>query len=249
MSAFAHTNLQLLKQMRDHGFSQPDVAHLAQAYHKAVPLFSCQYRHCGKPFITHLVSTASILTSKPSSAALIAAGLFHAAYTAGDFGFHYGRRRSAKQRQHLQTLIGHEAESIVNLYDTWNWQPADITQRLKNAANFSALELSTVQLYLANTLEDFSDGGMAFNFDQKAAAFADTVFQQNILALANECGWPLLQHQLSAAFNEFNQATTGATPRNSLGISTRQLPPAATLRILPVLSGGIARRLRRRTLL
>jgi (p)ppGpp synthase/HD superfamily hydrolase len=60
-SGYAQTNLQLYRQLRDR--TDADVALVAAAYELALSLFPRSFRATGKPFLCHLVGTASILDS------------------------------------------------------------------------------------------------------------------------------------------------------------------------------------------
>ncbi|MDR3414714.1 MAG: glycosyltransferase [Nevskia sp.] len=51
------------------------------AYRVALVLFNSLYRPCGRPFINHLVGTASVLAYYQFNAGIVAAGMLHAAYT------------------------------------------------------------------------------------------------------------------------------------------------------------------------
>ncbi|HCD56009.1 MAG TPA: hypothetical protein DEQ90_11340, partial [Halieaceae bacterium] len=99
---FAQTNLQLRRQLVALDYSEQDVTRVDTAYQLGVPLFSAQYRASGKPFIAHLVGTASILASHHAAVDTLIAGLLHATFMTGDFGFHPGRRRSRRQRAWLR---------------------------------------------------------------------------------------------------------------------------------------------------
>ena len=58
--SYAQTNLQLYTQLSDIEYSQEARGQVLRAYELALQLFSGHYRANGKPFIAHLVGTASI---------------------------------------------------------------------------------------------------------------------------------------------------------------------------------------------
>lgn len=74
----AQTHLQLLAQMRSSGHADADLALVAHACRHATLASDGLYRGSAKPFICHLVGTASILGHCLADAALIAAGVLHA---------------------------------------------------------------------------------------------------------------------------------------------------------------------------
>ncbi len=63
------------------GYATSEVAMLANAYHVAHVIVDGGYRPCGRPFINHLVGTASALVRYDFRAETVAAGMLHAAYT------------------------------------------------------------------------------------------------------------------------------------------------------------------------
>src|SRR5205809_5329802 len=86
MHAYAQTNIQLLNQLRAGGYATAELARIRDVYEFAMLLFTGRYQPCGKPFIDHLVGTASILAFLHRPVEVVAAGLIHAAYVYGDFG-------------------------------------------------------------------------------------------------------------------------------------------------------------------
>ena len=72
----------------------------------ALPWFSAQYRGNGKPFIAHLVGTASLLVSRRAPLSQVLAALLHATYQAGDLGVDAGHRQTPARRAALRNLVG-----------------------------------------------------------------------------------------------------------------------------------------------
>jgi GT2 family glycosyltransferase len=75
------TRSDLLDLAQERGYRARDLAVIADAYHLAHVLTAGGYRPCGRPFVNHLVGTASVLVRYDFSAETVAAGLLHAAYT------------------------------------------------------------------------------------------------------------------------------------------------------------------------
>jgi GT2 family glycosyltransferase len=65
------------------GYGQEELLLLARAYQLAMFWADGGYRPCGRPFINHLVGTASVLMRYDFRVEVVAAGLLHAAYTHG----------------------------------------------------------------------------------------------------------------------------------------------------------------------
>lgn len=75
------TRSALLDLAQERGYVRDELALLANAYHLSHILMDGGYRPCGRPFINHLVGTASVLVRYGFRAETVAAGLLHSAYT------------------------------------------------------------------------------------------------------------------------------------------------------------------------
>ena len=75
------TRSDLLDAAIERGYVRSELTLIANAYHIAHVLMNGGYRPCGRPFIAHLVGTASVLVRYGFHAEIVAAGLLHAAYT------------------------------------------------------------------------------------------------------------------------------------------------------------------------
>jgi len=82
----AQTNLGLYKQAHAAGYARGELVWLRDCYEFATSLFTGHLRASGKPFLSHLVGTASTLAALGAPAVAVGAGLLHAAYSDGDFG-------------------------------------------------------------------------------------------------------------------------------------------------------------------
>src|SRR5262245_55818099 len=106
VTRYAQTHLQLLNQLRDHGYSSADLVSVERAHAYARELFTGSYRASGKPFICHLIGTASVLASLTMPVTAVAAGLLHAAYPLGDFGTGWLGSSALKRAQVRQRMGG-----------------------------------------------------------------------------------------------------------------------------------------------
>jgi len=86
MSAYAQTYLQLHHQIRRVGYSEKDIVYLRRVYEFAMQVFSGYYQTNAKPYLSHVVGTASILVSLHTSHHVVATALLHHVYSHGDFG-------------------------------------------------------------------------------------------------------------------------------------------------------------------
>tara|TARA_R110000823_G_scaffold27609_18_gene80524 strand:- start:11636 stop:12394 length:759 start_codon:yes stop_codon:yes gene_type:complete len=242
---FAQTNLQLYCQLRRENYGNEVLESTRDAYEFSVPVFSGQYRASGKPFVAHLVGTASVLAAQAESADMLLAGLLHAVYSNADLGFHPGRRRSARQRQFLRERIGVGAEELIAHYDACEWSAASISAWRENHHRLTVAERGSLKISLANTVDDFMDGGMCMPLSAKSRLYADANVQANIVALAELERWTTLAGLLERLFTEFNDAQSRLQATGGAGTATLRLPPSATRRLSPRIRGYINRRLRR----
>ena len=243
---FAQTNLQLRRQMLDAAYPADAIERLDEAYDCAVPMFSGQYRGNGKPFINHLVGTASILASRRAPPDTLIAALLHAAYMCGDLGVRPGGRRSRRRRERVRELIGSAAEELVATYDSIDWQPEGIARLRRDYATLEDKLREATLMRLANVYEDFMDGGMGGALTGKSGMYLSRALREDIVDLARLADWPQLAQQLALVFDEFADSDMASTcpPRNN-GLSRLRLPPSARRKLVPTAQGWCNRRLRR----
>jgi GT2 family glycosyltransferase len=72
---------ELLELAQTKGYSGTDLDLIKASHWNATLLSNCGYRPCGRPFLNHLVGTASVLVHFRFEMRLVVAGLLHAAYT------------------------------------------------------------------------------------------------------------------------------------------------------------------------
>lgn len=202
---YAQTNLQLYRQLHDDGRPVNEVVLLSQAYELAVPLFSAQIRSSGKPFLAHLVGTASILAAMGCRAEVVAAGLLHAAYGQGDWGD--GRQRLVpRRRQRVQRAVGREVESLVARYTEYPWNATSIAELAGRGSTLDVSEADVVTMRLANLLEDHLDLGMAYSRKGAKAKQANLVHDQ-CTRIAEALGNHRLAAELDETFAEHRTTT------------------------------------------
>lgn len=243
MFKFAQTNLQLYRQMNQCGYRAEDRERVASAYRFLMPMFAGVYRGSEKPFISHLVGTASILVAHSVPVELVLAGLLHAVYMAGDFGFEPGTRQTKRKRQCVKDLAGKKAGTIISAYDDIRWNAESVHCYLEHLEDLQQETRSALKLQLANTLEDLLDDGMKFCPRKKDATSED--MQVAILTLARALGSPELEIQLQLALSAFNSKEVSVDRSGFMGQSALVLPPSARRKFTPRARGWIVRRLRR----
>jgi hypothetical protein len=151
----AQTNVQLYRQLRDAGVADAELTRVHAAYELGVELFSGRYRRPHRPFIEHLVGTASIVAEVDGRPSMVLAALLHAAYPRGDWG---GRAAGTRERDAVRQVVGPEAEALI-------WQYAQIPSKLEtleqwvegNRPTPSPVAVDLVVLALANQVEELQD--------------------------------------------------------------------------------------------
>jgi len=167
MTAIAQTNVQLYGQLAERGLAGRDLATLRRAYDAAVSLFAGVHRASSKPFVAHLVGTASLLASQGASVRLVTAGLLHSAYTHGDFGDGPPGRTRRRARR-LADAVGEEVEGLIARYETFPWRTADCGRRGGWPASLDPLDRDVLTIRLANELEELIDLDILYSEDAEA---------------------------------------------------------------------------------
>lgn len=198
---FAQTNLQLYAELRAAEYSAADIDCIRTAYELAMVLFTGRYRGSGKPFLAHLVGTASILASMRARAPIVAAGLLHAAYVQGDFGNGWSGA-SPEKRERLRVAVGAEAEDLIDGYTSLRWHALTIPEIHHGLEDLDPRGRAVLLVRLANELEDHLDLGALYFAD--AGRRRDHVGASLSLCvdMAKRLGFPQLADALAAAFTE-----------------------------------------------
>jgi len=121
-----------------------------------VSLFGSTFRASGKPFVAHLVGTASVLARERTPITVVSAGLLHAAYVQGDFGDGPPGRTRRRSRR-LILSIGAESERLVARYAKFPWS-AETPPDPGLVPSLDAIDRGVVLMRLANEIEEFADG-------------------------------------------------------------------------------------------
>jgi (p)ppGpp synthase/HD superfamily hydrolase len=157
MHPYAQTNVQLFNQLRSEGYSKEERAFISNTYQFGMRIFTGLYLPSGKPFLDHLVGTASILARLRAPIAVVAAGLVHATYLHGDFGCRTGI--SDEKRKRVIDVVGKESEDYITRYDRFLLTAEDVASLESTRQQLSKVDRYIVLMRLANELEhnlDFS---------------------------------------------------------------------------------------------
>jgi (p)ppGpp synthase/HD superfamily hydrolase len=213
MSDYAQTNLQLYTQLRRAGYTDSQLALVRAGYDLALGLFTASFRGSGKPLLSHLVGTASILASIGQSPAIVTAGLLHAAYALGDFGD--GRFGTTDgKRARVRESVGLEVEDLVARYTAFDWNRNTIPSIRQRVGQLTAVERDVLVIRLANELEDHLDYGVLYcGNGESRREYIRSPLNQSV-DMARELGLTSLAAALDRAFQETLAAEIPAALRN-----------------------------------
>ncbi len=156
MQPYAQTNLQLFNQLRREGYSNTDLSFVRDACELTIVLYSGRFLPSGRPFIAHVVRTASILASLHLSAQVVAAGLLHNVYDTGDFG-DCRRGISTGKRALISRVLSPEVEEYVARFPTLYWGSPTIQLARDDPDHLSPLDRAVLLILLADHLEHLLD--------------------------------------------------------------------------------------------
>ena len=229
MPQYAQTNLQLYNQMRAAGYGEASQARVREAYDLATRLFTAKFRGSGKPLLSHLVGTSSVLCGLGATDTLLAAGVLHAAYVFGDFGD--GRPgMTAARREIVRRAAGGEVEDLVARYHLLDWRRSSIERLAASGTALPAEERDVLLIRLANELEDHLDLGVLYcrNAVQRREEIERSLHL--CAALAARIGEPCLAAALTGAFEEARASVIPEALRHSWDYTYLQMPASGMRR-------------------
>ncbi|MBW4645961.1 MAG: hypothetical protein KME23_23720 [Goleter apudmare HA4340-LM2] len=193
----AHTNVQLLNQLRNAGYSHADLFYIFEIYKFVIEL--CYgFQSSGKLFIVHLIRTASILVSLQTNISVIAAGLLHSVYEFGDFGDGSRGLRDWK-RARVRQRCGEITELIVMKYSTLQWTEPVVCN---NLVALESNEQDAILIRLVNQLELCLD--LEVLYQSNYVDIIQNIKEQEklLIEMAIALGYPHLAAQLAETFQE-----------------------------------------------
>ena len=201
VSLFAQTNVQLYNQLLREGYKKSELSMIRCAYDAASALFAGGFRPSGKPFLAHLVGTASILADLRAKASVVAAGLLHAAYDHGEFG-DGSRATTLSKRRRLQRAVGKETEELVRAFTDFLWNKKTIPIIAKSLDTLSPRCRQALLIRLANELEDYLDLGILYCNGVPRARMRPPRFQSLLVHMSKQLRFPKLASAFRQAFQE-----------------------------------------------
>jgi (p)ppGpp synthase/HD superfamily hydrolase len=217
MHSFAQTNIQLLNQLCDDGYSTAEILPLVTSYETAMRLFTGLFRASGKTFIAHLVGTASILGRLRASSSVVAAGLLHAAYSSGDFAD--GRKGITNSRRDwLRSRVGTEIEEYVSRYAALKWTQDTAPVIWREIENLQFIDRDVLLIRLANELEEFMDFGILYSGEERRRQSTNgNAVERLMVQMAEKLGYPVLAAEMDKAFLETIRAEIPSALRGGYG--------------------------------
>jgi hypothetical protein len=200
----AQTNLQLYRQLIQASWDESSLMMIRRGYELALQLFADAYRASRRPFVAHLVGTASALESWRQRPVVVAAGLLHSAYLLGHFGDGPSGITPARRRI-LTKEIGAEAEQLVHDYTLTKNEEQLAAWCASSDLSPGERDLATLQL--ANLYDDCRDGEPCFASAKKRALELPwgVAGRQAVLRLAERAAGPVAVDSLSERFRELDE--------------------------------------------
>lgn len=242
MRTYAQTNLQLLNQLIAVGYPEADLQCVFTAYQLAMELFTGRFRASGKPFLAHLVGTASILGDLAVPIPLVVAGLLHSAYSHGDFG---PLSREAKSKR-IRQAIGEEANAYLVRYDNLTWKPHTIPELHQQLSRLKSETQGVILMRLANELEEHYDLGLLYCGNPNRHQQSRHQCAPIMVEMAHQLGFPTLAGNLSEAFQRTATAQIPANLTNPTGerYTTLVVPHSCRQRLAVRFHQSVSARLR-----
>ena len=204
MHTYAQTNVQLFNQLRSEGYSERERAFILETYEFGMRIFTGLYLASGKPFIDHLVGTASILASLHAPVEVLAASLIHAAYLHGDFDSI--RKGVAKaKREQVRRAVGEHIEEYIVHYDRLPLGLQQIAAIHERFDELDALGRTVLLIRLANELEHHLDLGALYfpgEKQQRGHQHYMEAYGPVLVTMAERLGVPSLAAEMRTAFGK-----------------------------------------------
>lgn len=169
-SQLRQTPSSLARQAQQAGYSETDLQRIARAYRAALVLANGGYRPCGRPFINHLVGTASVLVHYGLETRLIEAALLHTAYT-------HSLPRDPQHRhatlQRIAACLGAPGSALERSVRHYTLRQPRLQHLLDTRTTVDALrldDLETLLLDAANEIDMLLSGEVAASGRRDLAA-------------------------------------------------------------------------------
>ena len=203
---YALTYPQLMNQALAQGSPEPDLARLSSACGHAEGFLDGMYRGQGVPFLCHSVRTASIVLTECQPTDVVIASLLHAVYMMGMFSDREVGNPTPHHREEVRRAAGEAVEQWIIDYDRLPWREAGaVAAHVRQLPSYPERTRRLLTMRLANELEDYLDGALAFRggdpLRERAAAG-----RREAAGLATALGLDRLAGELREAMEAAGQA-------------------------------------------
>ena len=214
----------LLTQAYARGYSPSDILLFGKAYNAATTLFGDGYRPCGRPFLLHVVGTASVLVAFGFSARVVVSSLLHAAYSHAPVGSNPMTSLDAV-KQMLVSHFGTRVEQTVRAYTRLQSNPKLWCDE-RPFENLTLADAELIAMTIANAIDEHFAGEFVFTDKRLSEASGETAWKAYAGPVANGLDIPALALTLTAASNV--SAPEGFLLRRKFNSSFRQFQGAST---------------------
>lgn len=198
LSRVAQTNIALYRQMHDLGYEAAALQLACDAYELVCVPFAGHYRACGKPFVCHLVGTASVMAWLGAKPEAVVAALMHSVYEASlAFGNNVDQVRLTPAR--IRARVSEDVERLVAAYHAMPWNLDTLPALASESRSAHGERAEVLLLRLANELDDHLDCSMAYCSGERRRI--DEAFGLWV-EMAGSLGFPALADALRRCHSE-----------------------------------------------
>ncbi|MEM7757851.1 MAG: DUF6817 domain-containing protein [Cyanobacteria bacterium P01_A01_bin.40] len=213
----AQNNVQLLNQLRKHHYSLDELHFIFDSYQYCIELCA-GFQSSGKPFIAHLVRTASILVELKQETSVIVSGLLHSVYEFGDFG-DGSRKVTSWKRELVKKKVGKTVENYIYQYACLQWNDENIIAVYSGFDQLNPVEKNVLLIRLSNELEQSIDLEPLYRDDYELKIKQIQSRKDILVDMANRLGYSTLANQLNQALSNIlllAEEITNLKLRNSM---------------------------------
>lgn len=155
----AQTRSGLLDLARTHGYANGDLQSLSDACARAQLVMNAGYRPCGRPFLNHLIGTASVLVRYGFRIDVVVAGLLHAVYTHCP-PLQAGPAAAVAQ---IEALLGGRDSAVERLVHDYTLRESQSTMQAPDrVGDLTTHEAELLMLVAANELDMHLSGEIRY---------------------------------------------------------------------------------------
>ena len=207
MRSTAQTPNELAVALQLRGTSDATMSAVRTAIDTATELHPSQFRASGRPFLCHLIGTASVVAAHDGQEACISAAVLHAAYSHGSFPDGTSGMTSTHRRW-LALRVGDDIEALVAAYHRFSPSESNLRSFAIRPVPVGDHDRTMLLLRAANEIDDHLDGECSST--AKGRGWLQSAAGVEALADASSfCGLESIACSLRAAHDS---ASTTASP-------------------------------------